>query len=140
MTNYYKVLNQYWTDIYYHLHYQHEEKLTHQAIRIMQHVEKNKAIGINELAEQMNVSQNTASEHIKRLIKKEYVSKERDSKDERKVILALTEDGEDVLYRNTSLDETKLQLIMEQLGEEERKKIMEGLQLLSEGVKHVRNP
>ncbi|QDP41075.1 MarR family winged helix-turn-helix transcriptional regulator [Radiobacillus deserti] len=138
MAHPYENMNKYWTDIYYHLHYEHKEKLTHQTIRILQHIEKTSQTGINELAEKMDVSQNTASEHVKRLMTKKYVRKQRDVVDERKVILTLTELGQEVLYRNTSLDEEKLQAIMEKLEERDQKKILEGLQLLSEAVQHVR--
>ncbi len=33
-------LNQQWTDIYYVLHYKHKDNISHQAIRLMQHIEK----------------------------------------------------------------------------------------------------
>ena len=87
-------LNDYWTDIYYHLHFSHKEKITHQVIRILQQIEKNNGIGIGEVATYLNISHNTASENVKRILQKGYLQKQRDSSDERKVSLCLTDMGE----------------------------------------------
>lgn len=135
MPNQASQLNQYWTDIYYHLHYPHKEKITHQVIRILQHVDKHGNVSINEIAEFINVSQNTASEHIKRIIQKGFLEKKRDYLDERRVILHLTELGKEVLHHHTSLDESKLTKILDGLSEEERSVIEKSLKLLSECAK-----
>ncbi len=128
-------LNQYWTDIYYHLHYPHEEKVTHQVIRILQHVQKKDNVGINEIAAYLNISHNTASGHVKRMMEKKYLTKQRDPLDERKVILCLTDEGERILYRHTSLDEKKLDHILNSLDHEERVVIETAFKLLSERAK-----
>lgn len=132
MENEVSKLNRYWNNIYYHLHYPHKEKITHQVIRILQHIEKQEKISINEVADYLNVSQNTASEHIKRSIKKNLVIKRRDPSDERKVILCLTSEGKDTLYRNTSLNEEELSLIFNSLNQEEKELIINAFKLLSE--------
>jgi DNA-binding MarR family transcriptional regulator len=133
-------LNQLWTDIYYQLRYNHQEKITHQSIRILQVIQKEEDVGIKEIAEAIQVSHNTASEHIKRLLEKNYVFKTRSSEDERKVILRLTDLGSNVLYRHSSLDEEKLkQVLFEQMRDEERKLILEAFTLLKERAKDVRN-
>ncbi|MGE6256906.1 MarR family winged helix-turn-helix transcriptional regulator [Heyndrickxia sporothermodurans] len=126
------LLNQYWTDIYFHLHYPHKEKISHQAVRILQLVDKRENIGINEIASYLQVSHNTASEHVKRMIEKNYLIKKRDPLDERKVILCLTDEGKEVLHRNTSLDEEKLEKVLNQLDEQEQNLIKQALKILSE--------
>ncbi|WP_078382249.1 MarR family winged helix-turn-helix transcriptional regulator [Sutcliffiella halmapala] len=128
-------LNQYWTDIYFHLHYTHKEKVTHQVVRILQLVEKRENVGIAEIATYLNVSPNTASEHVKRSIEKGYLYKKRDQKDERKVVLGLTEFGVEILQRNTSLDEAKLEKLFENFDEEEKYLIEKAFKLLSENAK-----
>ncbi len=128
-------LNKFWTDIYYWLHYPHKEKVTHQVIRILQHVEKKDSIGINEVALYINVSHNTASEHVKRIIKKGYLIKERDPFDERKVILRLTDLGKEVLFHNTSLNEDKLNRILNELSNNEKETVEQALKILSERAK-----
>lgn len=132
-----KELNKYWTDIYFHLHYPHTEKITHQVIRVLQLVEKKPNIGINEVACYLNVSHNTASENVKRIIERNYLMKERDSLDERKVVLKLTELGREVLQRNTSLDESKLIDIWGNLSSDEKSLVESAFKLLRERAKNV---
>lgn len=128
-------LNQYWTDIYFHLHYPHKEKISHQVVRILQLVDKQEEIGINEIALHIQVSHNTASEHAKRIIEKGYLLKGRDPLDERKVILYLTDLGKEVLHRNTSLDEEKLEEVLNKLNEDEKNLVEQVLKILSERAK-----
>ncbi len=128
-------LNQYWTDIYFYLHYPHVDKITHQAVRILQLIDKQPNTGINEVAIVLQISHNTASEHVKRLIDKKYIIKEKSGEDHRRVILRLTELGSNVLYRNTSLDDEKLKKIVEQLSKEEQIIIEKAFKTLSEVAK-----
>ncbi|MGM9985645.1 MAG: MarR family winged helix-turn-helix transcriptional regulator [Bacillaceae bacterium] len=135
MDNKIALLNQYWTDIYFHLHYPHKEKISHQAIRILQLIEKQTNIGIAQVASHLHISHNTASEHIKRLIEKKYILKKRNDIDERKVILCLTPLGKEVLHQHTRLDEEKLNHLFSQLSEDEKQLIEQAFKLLSEGAK-----
>ena len=128
-------LNQYWTDIYFYLHYPHVDKITHQAVRILQLIDKQPNTGINEVAIVLQISHNTASEHVKRLIDKKYIVKEKSGEDQRRVLLRLTELGSNVLYRNTSLDDEKLIKIVEQLSKEEQIIIEKAFKTLSEVAK-----
>ncbi|MED1599566.1 MULTISPECIES: MarR family winged helix-turn-helix transcriptional regulator [Bacillus] len=132
-----KQINDSLTDIYFYLHYKHEETLTHQNVRCMQTVKKQKEVTIKDLSEVLDVTHHTASEHIKRLIKKGILQKERSAHDKRIVYVKLTPYGEEVLKRNTELDEEKLQAILERLTSEEQQKIIDAFSLLREEVKHV---
>lgn len=128
-------LNQYWTDIYFHLHYPHGEKITHQMVRILQLIDKKEKVVVNDIATYLDISPNTASEHVKRMIHKNYIEKKRDQEDERKVILQLTEIGKTVLHENTSLNEEKLNHIFSQMDEVEIESITKAFKLLSERAK-----
>ena len=132
-----KTLNNYWTDIYFHLHYPHKEKITHQVIRVLQLIEKKQNIGINDVSSYLNVSHNTASENVKRIIERSYVMKDRDPLDERRVILKLTDLGREVLQRNTSLDENKLIDIWDNLSSDEKSLVESAFKLLRERAKNV---
>lgn len=135
MTSNVKELNEYWTDIYFHLHYPHTEKISHQAVRILQLVEKKDKIGVNEVANYLQISQNTASEHVKRMVVKNLLIKERHLLDERRVLLHLTKVGKDVLHRNTSLDEEKFEQVINQLEDKEKEIIDQAFKILSERSK-----
>ncbi|HCL4546766.1 MarR family transcriptional regulator [Clostridium botulinum] len=130
-----RIINEEWTDIYYLLHYIDKENLTHQAIRLLQYIDKNKETTIGDLAKHINTSSNTASEHIKRLIKKGLVTKQRSKVDERKVIVKITEEGKHTLHRHTNLDEAKLKKVLGSLTDSELEIIQKGFLILSEGAK-----
>ncbi|WP_370294572.1 MarR family winged helix-turn-helix transcriptional regulator [Rossellomorea marisflavi] len=130
-----KQLNQHWTDLYFHLHIQHQEKISHQVIRVLQLVEKREEVGVKDVADLHSVTHHTASEHVKRIIEKGYLLKKRNPQDERKVILELTERGREGLFRNTSLDEDKLQAALDLMTPEERATVSEAFRLLSEKAK-----
>lgn len=135
MTSNVKRLNEYWTDIYFHLHYPHTDKISHQVIRILQLVEKKEKIGVSEVATYLQISHNTASEHVKRMVEKKLLVKKRGLEDERRVLLQLTETGKEVLHRNTSLNEEKLEQVMAQLGNKEREVVEQAFMILSEQAK-----
>jgi DNA-binding MarR family transcriptional regulator len=130
-----ETINEQWTNIYYLLHYVNKDNLTHQAIRLLQYIEKNGEATIGDLAEHLAVSHNTASEHTKRLIKKGLVSKKRGSLDERKVFVVLTEEGRHILYRHTRLDKDKLKEVFKQMDESDVELIQKAFTILSEGAK-----
>ncbi|CAG9620403.1 MarR family winged helix-turn-helix transcriptional regulator [Sutcliffiella rhizosphaerae] len=127
-------LNENWTNIYYLLHHVYEE-ISHQAIRLLQHIEKNRETTIGDLAKYLGVTHNTASEHIKRLITKGFVSKKRSVVDERKVCVILTERGSEILYRNTRLDDEKLNKVLEGLTKKDIELIEKAFSLLSREAK-----
>jgi len=130
-----KDINNYFTTIFYHLHTKHEDSISHQSVRILQMIQKEVEVTVRDIAELLNISHNTASEHIKKLERNGWVKKERDIDDQRKVHIHLTTEGLLVLKKNTELDEKKLQFALNQLTEEEQRMILEAFSLLSEVAK-----
>ncbi|MGQ7871631.1 MarR family winged helix-turn-helix transcriptional regulator [Bacillus sp. 1A] len=130
-------LNKAWTDIYYSLHYNYKEVLTHQNIRFLQIVSKNEDVTIHFLSKVMALSHNTTSEHVQRLEKKGYVIKKRNAKDERQVIVSLTTKGQDALKQHTELDEEKINQIFESLTVDEQDKILDAFNTLGGSAKKL---
>ncbi|MCM3237425.1 MarR family transcriptional regulator [Heyndrickxia oleronia] len=125
-------LNNYFTDIYFNLHPVQEENISHQSIRILQMVQKKKNMMILDIANELMISHNTASEHVKKLVKNGWLYKERSENDQRKVFLHLTDSGSSIVKKNTELDDNKLQIALSKLSATERAKVVEGFKLLSE--------
>ncbi|MBD8007642.1 MarR family winged helix-turn-helix transcriptional regulator [Bacillus norwichensis] len=125
-------INNYFTDIYFNLHPAQEEVISHQSIRILQMIQKRQFVMIRDIAEQLSISHNTASEHVKKLVGNGWVYKERSNEDQRKVYLHLTDSGLITLKKNTELDEHKLQAALSRLSASEREKVVEAFRLLSE--------
>ncbi|MFF2176417.1 MarR family winged helix-turn-helix transcriptional regulator [Lysinibacillus sp. NPDC058147] len=127
-----KDINNYFTSIYYHLHTTHEESISHQSVRILQMIQKEDEVTVRNVAELLHISQNTASEHIKKLERNGWVKKERAIDDQRKVYLHLTAEGLHILKKNTELDDEKLQHTLNQLSDEDQQTILQAFRLLSE--------
>ncbi|MEK5174402.1 MarR family transcriptional regulator [Heyndrickxia sp. FSL W8-0496] len=125
-------LNNYFTDIYFNLHPVQEENISHQSIRILQMVQKKKNIMIRDIANELMISHNTASEHVKKLVRNGWLYKERSENDQRKVFLHLTDIGSSIVKKHTELDDNKLRIVLSKLTATERAKVIEGFKLLSE--------
>ncbi|HDX9610532.1 TPA: MarR family transcriptional regulator [Bacillus toyonensis] len=132
-----KDINQHWESIYYHLRCEYEDNLSHQAIRILQIVSREKNITIGKVASELSLSHNTASEHVKRLIQKDFLLKERNKHDERVVNLTLTTEGMEVLEKHTLLDKEKIKILESQLSKEEQQLIEKAFSLLAKEAKYA---
>ncbi|MBW3493374.1 MarR family winged helix-turn-helix transcriptional regulator [Bacillus sp. FDAARGOS_1420] len=132
-----KNINQHWESIYYHLRYEYEDNLSHQAIRILQIVSREKDITIGKVATELSLSHNTSSEHVKRLIQKGFIIKERNKHDERVVNLTLTKEGIEVLEKHTLLDKEKIKILESQLSKEEQQLIEKAFSLLAKEAKYA---
>ncbi|WP_369900190.1 MarR family winged helix-turn-helix transcriptional regulator [Bacillus manliponensis] len=132
-----KQLNKHWETIYYHLRYEYETNLSHQSIRILQMIAKENGLTIGQIAEALRLSPNTASEHVKRLIQKKLIMKERSKQDERIVVVTLTTAGLEVLTKHTLLDDEKLATLQSCFSEEEQQLISSAFELLAKEAKHV---
>ncbi|UII54384.1 MarR family winged helix-turn-helix transcriptional regulator [Cytobacillus spongiae] len=128
-------LNECFTDIYYYLHEEHHEKITHQAVRILQQVLKEDEVSVKDVAVRNGISHNTASEHVKRLLVKGLLLKKRKPTDERAIILYLTPKGIEVLKSNTELAGEKLERVLVGLSSEERNLIEQSFHLLAREAK-----
>ncbi|QWU44563.1 MULTISPECIES: MarR family winged helix-turn-helix transcriptional regulator [Bacillus] len=132
-----KDINPHWETIYYHLRYEYEDNLSHQAIRILQITSREKDITIGKIASELGLSNNTASEHVKRLIQKGFIMKERNKQDERVVNLTLTAEGIEALEKHTLLDKEKIQILESQLSKEEQQLIAKAFSLLAKEAKYA---
>lgn len=125
-------INYYFTNIFYHLHTTHEDNISHQSVRILQMIQKEDEVTVQDIAKLLNISQNTASEHVKKLERHGWVEKIRAANDQRKVKLFLTADGLQIVKKNTELDDNKLKQALLLLSEKEQQSVLEAFQLLSE--------
>ncbi|TKI47164.1 MarR family winged helix-turn-helix transcriptional regulator [Lysinibacillus tabacifolii] len=125
-------INYYFTSIFYHLHTTHEDNISHQSVRILQMIQKEDEVTVRDIAKLLNISQNTASEHVKKLERHGWVEKIRAANDQRKVKLFLTADGLQIVKKNTELDDNKLKQALLLLSEKEQQSVLEAFQLLSE--------
>lgn len=120
--------------IYYQLHPRFEENLSHQSVRILQHIQFTRNPTIKEIAEAFRLSHNTTSEHVKKLEKLGYIEKKRNPEDQRQVTIGLTNEGDAVVRRHTELDPERLNQVLATMSETERESIEQAFQLLREAA------
>ena len=125
------------TSIYFFLHYENQGNISHKSIRLLQLLEKREGVTVGDVAEFLHISPNTASEHVKRLVKEGFVQKKNSREDERKVILRLTEPGKTIVRINTYYDEEKLSQISASLEEDKMLRIQDGFRLLREACEQL---
>jgi len=132
-------INDYFTTIYYYLHPENQGAISHQAVRILQLIQKEQCVTVQDVAKKLHISQNTASEHIKKLEKNHWIVKKRSIQDQRVVHIHLTDEGLQIVKRNTELDEVKLRKVLKELNETQQQEIKQAFKLLSEVAKNVYN-
>lgn len=130
-------INDYFTTIYYYLHPENQGKISHQSVRILQYIQKEKDVTVQDVAKTFQISHNTASEHIKKLERNGWVTKHRLINDQRIVQVLLTEEGINIVKLNTELDSEKLLNVLTTLNLEQQEEIERAFMLLSEAAKNV---
>lgn len=123
--------------IYFACHTRHvrdpgtgRELSAHQA-SILSHLDDVDPATVTELAEHMGVTVSTMSLAVKRLVRQGYVTRSADPSDGRVVQLRLTASGVRVKESQTVLDPARVALVVGRLGEGDRARALEGLELLA---------
>lgn len=130
-------INDYFTTIYYYLHPENQGEISHQSVRILQYIQKEEVVTVQDVAKKFQISHNTASEHIKKLERNGWVTKQRLINDQRIVQIFLTEKGINIVKLNTELDSEKLLSVFSTLNLEQQEEIERAFMLLSEAAKNV---
>jgi DNA-binding MarR family transcriptional regulator len=104
---------------------QHERQLLH-------HVPVDGAVSLTWLAEHLGLPKSTASTVVKSLGQRGFVARARDSQDERRLAIALTERGRARLAEDTVLDPVGLRAALGALPPEVRAALLDGLARLAD--------
>jgi DNA-binding MarR family transcriptional regulator len=102
----------------------------HQA-SILDHLDRIEAITMMGLARHMGVTLSTMSLNIERLVRRGYVSRTRDPRDRRRAQLLLTNAGLRLREASSVLDAGRVRAMLAGMGPEQRKRGLEGLELLA---------
>lgn len=93
---------------------------------------------MKEFSEKLEVSQSTVTQLADRLIRRGLILRFHDSKDRRLVRLSLSEQGHRLLEESMAQMHATLQAIWNRLSEEERPKVIEGLEILGRVAEQFR--
>jgi DNA-binding MarR family transcriptional regulator len=106
--------------------------VTRRALEVLQHLEASGPLTVGEQAAHLGLRRNSVSELLQRLEDKGLVARIRDERDERRVLVWLTQAGRDVVSRvGQVLAPDLLASVMESLTPEERAAVVRGFELIA---------
>ncbi len=101
---------------------------------ILDHLDAREPVMLLELARHMGVTPSTMSLQVEQLVRKGYVSRARDTKDGRRLMLRLSEGGVRVREANSVLDTERVGKMLARLSQDERAAGIAGLALLAKAA------
>ncbi len=109
-----------------------ELPVTRRALEVLQHLSASGPLTVGEQAEHLGLRRNSVSELLQRLETKRLVARVRDERDERRVLVWLTDSGRDVVSRvGQVLAPDLIAQVMATLSPEERATVVRGFELLA---------
>jgi len=106
--------------------------VTRRALEVLQHLAASGPLTVGEQAEHLGLRRNSMSALLARLEDKGLVARVRDERDERRVLVWLTQPGRDVVSRvGQVLSPDLLVSVMENLDAEERAAVVRGFELIA---------
>lgn len=106
--------------------------VTRRALEVLQHLHASGPLTVGEQAEHLGLRRNSASEMLQRLEAKGLVARVRDERDERRVLVWLTDAGRDVVSRvGQVLAPDLIAQVMATLSPEDRAIVVRGFELLA---------
>ena len=106
--------------------------VTRRALEVLQHLSLSGPLTVGEQAEHLGLRRNSVSELLQRLEAKGLVARIRDERDERRVLVWLTDAGRDVVSQvGQVLAPDLIAQVMANLSPEERAAVVRGVELLA---------
>ena len=101
---------------------------------ILDHLDAREPVMLLELARHMGVTASTMSLEVEQLVQKGYVTRDRDTRDGRRLMLRLSASGVRVREANSVLDTERVAKMLARLSPEERAAGIAGLALLAKAA------
>ena len=103
---------------------QHDRQLLH-------HVPADKGIPLGAVARHLGMPKSSASEQVKRLERRGFLTRHRDPSDERQLSIVLTDAGVARVRRDSVLDLVRLAAALRRVSVEDRRALLTGLERLA---------
>jgi len=129
--------------IYFACHKRHvRDQATNEVISahqasILDHLDDVQATSLFDLARHMGVTASTMSITVDRLVRGDYVVRERSREDRRRLDLRLTPAGLRIKKQQKVLEPELVAAVLERLDERRRKQALRGLELLAEASREM---
>ena len=103
---------------------QHERQLLH-------HIPAEKGIPLGEVARHLGMAKSSASEQVKSLARRGFLTRHRDPVDERQLSIVLTKAGVTRVKEDSVLDLVRLAAALKKVSAEDRRALLKGLDQLA---------
>jgi DNA-binding MarR family transcriptional regulator len=103
---------------------QHERQLLH-------HVGNEKGVSLGVVARHLGIPKSSASERVKSLERRGFLKRRRDTEDERRLSIVLTDMGVARLRRDSVLDLVRLAAALKKVSAADKKALLAGLERLA---------
>ena len=121
--------------LYFACHHSHRrgDGLSERDLRILHHLAADAAPHASGLARHLGLSRSTLSEALEKLERRGLILRSRGGSNRK--MIALTAAGDAALESSDGLDGTAIGEILAQLGEDEQRRVIEGLELIGRAVR-----
>ncbi|HEY6116749.1 MAG TPA: helix-turn-helix domain-containing protein [Candidatus Dormibacteraeota bacterium] len=108
-----------------------EEDLTQHERQLLHHVGGERGIALHEVARHLGIPKSSASERVKSLERRGFLTRRRDPEDERRLSIVLTDAGVARVRRDSVLDPVRLAAALKRISAEDRKALLAALEHLA---------
>jgi len=108
-----------------------EEDLTQHERQLLHHVGGVRGIALHEVARHLGIPKSSASERVKSLERRGFLTRRRDPEDERRLSIVLTDSGVARVRRDSVLDPVRLAAALKRISAEDRKALLAALEHLA---------
>ena len=108
-----------------------EEDLTQHERHLLHHVGGERGVPLHEVVRHLGIPKSSASERVKSLERRGFLTRRRDPEDERRLSIVLTETGVARVRRDSVLDLVGLAAALRKISAEDRKALLAGLEHLA---------
>jgi MarR family transcriptional regulator, organic hydroperoxide resistance regulator len=113
------------------------EDLSQHELQLLHHVPTEKGIALGDVARHLGIPKSSASEQVKSLQRRGFLTRGRNVDDERRLSIVLTAKGSDRLSRESILDLARLAAALKKLSAEDRRALLVGLARLAAAADHA---
>jgi DNA-binding MarR family transcriptional regulator len=107
------------------------EDLSQHELQLLHHVAAEKGIALGVVARHLGIPKSSASEQVKSLERRGFLTRRRNADDERRLSIVLTAAGAARLRRDSVLDLARLAAALRKISAEDRRALLVGLERLA---------
>jgi len=107
------------------------EDLTQHELQLLHHIPTAKGVPLGAVARHLGIPKSSASEQVKSLERRGFLTRHRDPEDERQLSIVLTDAGVARVRRDSVLDLVRLAAALKKVPAEDRRALLTGLERLA---------